>query len=152
MKNRVIEQMLEHVLPTDIEDERPARPYATDIGEVLLGSNTHINPTSRFQSLDDLRIGGFVGYEIVRIKIASGLRKISNELRETRCRSRFGNASAGTTEAQSPPEKEKPRQYGRVTREKAGSTRNGTETHALALWKKHDQNGPRLYIIFLLMP
>ncbi len=85
-----------------VENERPARTHASDIGEVLLGSNTDINPTGRLQSLDNLSIGGFVGNEIVRIKIAPGFRKVPDECRKMRNRSRFGNRSAGATEGQRP--------------------------------------------------
>ena len=85
-EKRVQQQMVQHIVAANVHDERPARTKLPDVVKVLLGSDTDIDPSHRFEVFDHLGVRCFVGDEIVGVEISALFGELLDELAKARGR------------------------------------------------------------------
>src|SRR6185436_4496866 len=88
-KQRLVEQEFEHVLAPDVQDECHPGLKRRDVREVLVGGHTDIHTTRRrvgFHLRDDVLVLVFIRDEVLKWKVAVGLRKIRYDPPEFRIR------------------------------------------------------------------
>ena len=85
LEQRLVHQMLDQVLPPDVDDERHLRLQRGDVGEVLLGTDAEVDAARlgpRAKRRDDGLDGRFVRHEVVEREVPFRLRELADELPE----------------------------------------------------------------------
>ncbi len=82
----LVQQMLDHVLPANVDDERELGTERNDVGKVLFRPDTDVH-SPRWQQCRQLRNHGleraFVRQEVVRPEVATGFRELVDQLPES---------------------------------------------------------------------
>src|SRR5262245_954511 len=85
LHQRLIEQMLEHVLTPDVDDEGNLRSERNDVREVLFGPHAHVHTArlQRFQkSRNHVLISRLVRQKVIRWEIPARLGELRNQTPE----------------------------------------------------------------------
>src|SRR5262245_62678712 len=85
--------MLHHVLAADVEDDRQLRLHRYDVREVLVRADAEINASrpGLLQILEHVLKRRFIGYEVVRTKVPTGLREFGDHFPKRFIAELFGN-------------------------------------------------------------
>src|SRR5262245_11386126 len=84
-ENRLVEQVLERVLTTDVDDECDCRVDQREIAEVLLGADANVGAALHrllAKQRGNLQIRGLVRDEVVAEEIAIRLRELAEQPRK----------------------------------------------------------------------
>ncbi len=74
--------MVQHVVPSNIHDERPLRTKASDVVEVLLRTDADVDAADGGELGNDLDVGRLIGNEVVGVEVPALLRERLDELGE----------------------------------------------------------------------
>ena len=77
----LVEEVQDHVLAPDVDDERHARPERRDVREVLIGPDAKVDPVGRgalLQLGNHFLVRRLVRHEIIRTEESLGLREIDD--------------------------------------------------------------------------
>src|SRR6266508_6015953 len=89
VKERLVQEMLDHGLAPDVDDEGDVRTNLGDVREILFGPDPEVGPARDAhlaQLADDVEIRCLVGSEVVGTEVPILLGQVPDESRELRCR------------------------------------------------------------------
>ena len=87
LEQRLVDQMLQHVLAADVDDEGDLRTNRDDVGEVLFGSDSQVDaigPGRLLERRNHRLESGFIRQEVLGLKCAARLRRLLDQRPERR--------------------------------------------------------------------
>ncbi len=133
LDDRLVHEVLHHVLAADVDDERHARLERGDVGEVLVRSDAEVDAVWRhaFSELGDHFLkSGFVRDEIVRTEEAVRLREVDDHLPERAVRYLSRQVAGGDAVAWAEqPDARQAEEHGDERKDQAASQHGGCVRH-----------------------